>query len=456
MSSVIVAPMSKRAFVVAIAVMLTGASVRAETVTLRAWTIGPEDAAITRATNLEAAAETLNAELASEGSDLRVQVDARFATDGWDAHRRRVLLGFESGKVADIVQSAHVDIAPWSDAGYLLPLDDRLAAHPQFEDVHPSLWSAVTYRGRVWGVPQDTEARPLFFHRKLLAAAGWTEEEVESLPERIRAGEFTWDDLLRTARDAVAKGVVAEGCGWWHRPVNGADFFHTYYAFGGELADDETGRLVLTLDAVRSTYELFARAVSDGVTKRDLIGTSRREWHRIVNDDRVLFASAGTWTWAQWATEYADDRGGFDHLRKTWGFALHPAATPGGRPTTLSQPQAYLVWKESPHADLAVRLIAHATVPELDARHALGSAHLAILTTTAERPDYRADAFTAAATAMLDFTTFQPLHPKFGQLSEAFFRGLSAVESGQFSADEAAEIVAEELRRRLRDDLILR
>ncbi|MGH2570850.1 MAG: ABC transporter substrate-binding protein [bacterium] len=448
--------MRQRVLALALVTFVPGAPARGETIVLRAWTIGPEDAAITRATNLEKAAETLSAELATEGSSTRVRVEASFATDAWDAYRRRVLLGFESGKVADIVQSAHVDIAPWSEAGYLVPLDEHLSAFPQFADVRPSLWAAVTYRGRIWGVPQDTEARPLYFNRKLLAACGWTAAEIESLPRRIRAGEFTWDDLLRTARDAVAKGVVREGHGWWHRPLNGADFFHTYYAFGGELSDAESGRLVLSREAARATFGLFERAVRDGVTKRDLVGTALREWHRTVTADRVLFASAGTWTWAEWATEYVDDRGGFDHLAKTWGFALHPAAAAGGRPTTLSQPQAYMIWKGSPHADLAVRLLAHATTPELDARHALGSAHLAILTPTAKRPDYSADAFASAATLLLDFTTYQPLHPRFGQFSETFFRGVASVESGQFTAEEATEIVAEELERRLGDDVIVR
>ncbi len=428
----------------------------ADTVVLRAWTIGPEDAAVTRASNLEAAALALNARLMAEGSQTRVQVDTRFESDSWEAHRRRVLLGFESGKVADIVQSAHVDIAPWSDAGYLLPLDDRLAAHSPFEAVHPSLWPAVRYRGRIWGVPQDTEARPLYYHKGLLAAVGWSEAEIEALPERIRRGEFTWDDLLRTGKEAVAKGVVREGYAYWHRPVNGADFYHTYYAFGGELQDDASGRLVLSRDATLAMYGLLERAVREGVTKPDLIGTSRREWHRAVTDGRVLFASAGTWTWAQWATEYVDDRGGADYLWKTWGFALHPAARAGERPTTLSQPQAYMVWKDSAHAELAVRLLAFATVPELDARHALGSAHLAVLTPTPERPDYRDDPFASAVTYMLDYTTFQPLHSRFGQFTETFFRGLASVESGQFSAEEATEIVADELRRTLGDDVIIR
>lgn len=427
-----------------------------ETVVLRAWTIGPEDAAITRATNLEAAADKLNAELAQEGATYRVRVETTFESDSWQAHRRRILLGFESGKVADVIQSAHVDIAPWSDAGYLLALDPYLEQHPQFEDVLPNLWRSVTYRGSVWGVPQDTEARPLYFNKMLLGKLGWSEAEIAALPEKILRGEFTWQDLLRVGKQAVARGVVRKGHAYWHRPVNGADFYHTYYAFGGELQDVETSRLVFSRAAALEMYRFFGRAAEEGVLKPDLIGTSWKDWHRTVTDGRVLFASAGTWTWAQWATEYVDDRGGYDYLWKNWGFALQPAARPGGRPLTLSQPQAYMVWSGTPHKELAVRLLALVTTPELDAAHALGSAHLAVLASTPDRSEYRGDSFAARATSMLDHTTFQPLHPRFGQYAEFFFRGLSAVESGQFSADEAVEIVARELQRALKDDVIIR
>ena len=55
------------------------------------------------------------------------------------------------------------------------------------------------------------------------------EYQIEALPERIRSGEFTLQDLLETAREAVDKGVVEEGFGFWHRPLNGPDFWEFYY-----------------------------------------------------------------------------------------------------------------------------------------------------------------------------------------------------------------------------------
>ena len=449
--------MKRIAFTAGVALLLAAAAAFSqETIVLRAWTIGPEDASITRSTNLEAAAEGLNAALEVENEPYRVRVDAAFESDSWVAHRRRILLGFESGKVADIVQSAHVDIAPWSDAGYLLELDPHISRHAQFEQIHPKLWDSVTYNGRIWGIPQDTEARPLYFNKKLLAKLGYSDGDIAALPERIRIGAFTWEDLFDVGKKAVEAGVVSTGHAYWHRPSNGADFCHLYYTFGGKLQDPESGRLVFSRAAARDMYDYFARAAEDGLIKRDLIGTSWKEWHRAVTNDRVLFVSAGTWTWAQWATEYVKDRGGYEHLWDTFGFALQPAARSGGRPGTLSQPQAYVVWSRSPHTELAVRLLAFATDPELDLAHALGSAHLAALSPTVSLPDYRADEFASRITYMLDYTTFQPLHSGLGQFMEIFFRGLSAVESGQFSSAEAVDIVSEELQRALRNEVIIR
>ena len=67
-----------------------GAALSQETIVLRAWTIGPEDASITRSTNLEAAAERLNAALEEENEPYRVRVEAAFESDSWVAHRRRI------------------------------------------------------------------------------------------------------------------------------------------------------------------------------------------------------------------------------------------------------------------------------------------------------------------------------------------------------------------------------
>ncbi|MEZ0320977.1 MAG: extracellular solute-binding protein [Thermus sp.] len=439
------------------AVLAAGLALGQQVVTLRAWTIGPEDASRTRATNLVAAAEELNKVLEAQGAAYRVRVETSFETTNWDNYHRRLLLAFQSGQAPDIVQTTHVDIGAYAEGGYIVPLDEYLGRYRSFAEVTPELWKAVTYRGKRYGVPQDTEARPLYFNKTLLAKLGWSRTQIEGLPQSIREGRFTWEDLIRVGQEAVQKGVVRSGYAYWHRPVNGADFYQFYYACGGVLQDTQSGKLVLDRSALGCMYGLLARLVQTGVMSRNLLGMTWDNWHNAVSSGQVLFASAGTWTWAQWATQYyAKDHGGYSYLWQNFGFALQPALKAGGRPVTLSQPQAYLVTAASRSKDLAVRLLSMVTQPKYDAQHALGSAHLPVLRTTYVLPEVRQDRFLQAVRYMLDYTTYQAMSPDWGVYAEAVFRGISAVESGQLAPEAAVDLVAKDLAAKLGDRVVVR
>lgn len=444
-------PVRKMLLAVALAALVASAANAQRTVNLVGWAIGPDDPAIHRAENLEAAVERMNADLEARGADYRVAIETDFETVSWDDYRRRILLGFESGQAPDIVISSHIDIATWADAGYIAPLDQYIEQYDAFDDIADSLWSFVTYKGQVWGIPLNPEARPFYYNKKLLGELGWSDDEIAALPERILSGEFTWQAVLDVAEQAVQAGVVQEGYGYWHRPVNGPDFWHTYYAFGGRLQDPQTGQLVFTRDAALGIFTLYRDMVERGVLSRDLINMPWNDWHRAVTDGQVLFNSAGTWTWAQWAVEFGM---GFDAVEETFGFALQPAAEPGGRPVTLSQPLAHMLFAGSENLDVAAELLSYVASPELDVR-ALESAHLPILETTRALPEFVEDEFLSQVVYMLDYTTAQPIHAGFGRFSDIFFRALSAVEAGQVSPEEGVEIVVDELRRALGDDVII-
>ena len=85
-----------------LACVLTG-PVFAQEIVLKAWTIGPDDPSVYRATNLQIAAERLNAELAQAGAPERVKVDTDFWTRQAQQYGQRVLLAFQSGDIPDIV-----------------------------------------------------------------------------------------------------------------------------------------------------------------------------------------------------------------------------------------------------------------------------------------------------------------------------------------------------------------
>lgn len=425
----------------------------AQVVHLTAWTIGPDEPSYNRKDNLLTAADALNQQLASEGSGMRVALDATFSTGDWGSYKQRFVLAAQSGKAADIVATGHEDIAAWAAAGYVIPLDAYVKKYPEFSRVIPTLWVATKFEGKIYAIPQDVEARPLYYNMPLLAKLGWPQEKIAGLSKAIEAGQFTLADLLQTAKEAVEKGVVTPGHGWWIRPINGPDYYMYYEAFGGRT-QDASGKLLLDTKALHDEYTFFHDAVvTDKVTPKDLIGTDWNSWHEVVVSRQVLFTQCGTWCWAQWIAQYkmpADD------LWKTYGFALVPAGRKGGKPVTLSHPIVYMISKNSKYPDLAARILALATTPQLNARHAVTSGHLAILTNEAAVPEYAHDRFASETIYMLKDTTFLPNNKLFGTYDQAMWLGLSAVIGGQMTPDQAVQTVTQQLRTNLGNNVLIR
>lgn len=429
-----------------------GVGAQTRTVTLQAWTIGPDNPSVTRFTNLQTAAERLNRELAREGAGVQVRVEGFFDTTDWDPYLRRVLLAFQSGNAPDIVQASAALSATWAAGGFIAPLDAAVQRYPQFSDIIPTLWQAVRFRGQTWGIPQDTEARPLYFNKTLLKRLGWTDAQIAALPQRLARGEFTWDDVLAVAREAREKNVVAAGKGYYHRPRNGPDFVLWYRSFGGRDYDPQSGKLVFNREAALRYFRWLRSAVEAGVLERDRLNNDWNRFHQPITDGQVLFFSGGTWNWAEWESQWVRQKGGEAWLWENFGFGPTPTYRRGGRAITLSNPQAYMVSQASRNKDLAVRLLAHATVPDLDAKHAVGSAHLPILRRTARLIQ---DRFVRESSWLSEYTTFLPPHPDLPRWQDALFRGVSAVESGSATPEQAVELVAQEMQRVLRDQLIL-
>jgi len=427
-----------------------------EIVKLTAWTIGPDAPSFYRRDNLIAAAEGLNAALQKEGSPQRVQVEATFESGGtWDAWRQKFTLAAEAKSGPDIILTGHEDLAAWSTAGYVIGLDDLLKKYEQqFADIYPSLWPAMKYKGKTYAVPQDTEARPMYYRKDLLAKLGWTKEKIDGLPDAVKKGEWAWPDLVETAKEAIATNVVEPGKGWYHRSSKGVDFYSWYYQNGGQMQDPESGKLVLTKDALEKFFQLHMEAVKvHKITPESFMGTEGKIWHETVTGGKVLFANAGTWTWADWIKTYkVPEQQQWDNV----GFTLIPAAQKGGKPVTLSHPLVYMVTGGSKNQELAFRLIAAATTPELNSKHSVESAHLAILKSQEKDPTYQKDKFLLAAGYMSEFTTFVPNHPKFGAYDEVTFRLLSAVEAGQMQPKQAVDVATGELQAQLKDDLIVK
>lgn len=374
----------------------------------------------------------------------------------WGEYKNEFVLASEAGEAPDIILSGHEDIGAWAPAGYIMPLDEMIAAQPALADVVPNLWNSMRWDGKSWGVPQDAEARPIFFSKLLLKDLGWTDEEIASLPDRVTSGEFTFADLIATAEKAVEEGVVEAGNGFWHRTGNGPDWLIWYYAQGGEVLTEE-GALVFDREAAEAALELIGSLPKSGITRQDMIGLDGEILNtNVASAETVLFHQGGSWNWANWARNFAADRGGNDYLLENMGLILFPAANAEVGAITLTHPLAYMISSKSEHPDVAMALIAAVTTPEINNLHAIGSFHLGILSTQIDTPEYIDNPAISQAHYMLDHTTNIPNHPGWNAWSNAWWLAIQAAESGESTAAEAVEVAVTQLTNELGDEITIR
>ncbi len=392
-------------------------------------------------------------------TDFNVKVIPVNDDSGWGEYKQKFTLAADSGEAPDIVVSGHEDIPVWANAGYITEFDWCRERYPEFDDVIDSLWNSATWKGKLWGVPQDTEARPMFFNKKKLAEMGWSQEEIDSLPERIKNGEFTLDDMIATAKEAIEKGVVEPGYGYWHRPRKGGDFIQYYAAYGGRLYDPEQDKLVINREALENWYAFQRRVVEEGITPENYIGTEWSIWHDTVSRGEALFWNGGIWQWADWAVNYVADQGGEEYLFSFVGYALQPSGIPGRPGVTLSHPLVYMI--TTPEAsgkenqDAACAVLAKTTTPEINTLHAVESTHLGILKSQADYPDYANNRFLSDVLYMLDYNFYQPNHVMYGPYFDILWDFMVKAENGEMSPADAANAAIELLQAELADAVLV-
>ena len=409
-----------------------------------------------RCNNLLRAIPAANAALEAAGDNRRLGLTIISDNEDWGDYKTEFVLASEAGEAPDIQMSGHEDIGAWATSGIIVDLTDMLGNFPEFDDVIESLWASTELNDRRWAVPQDSEARPMYYRKDLLAQLGWSQGEIDGLPAAVASGGFTMEDMLDTAAEAVDKGVVDSGKGWSHRPENGPDFLMFYYAAGGEIIAPGQEALIFNKDAALKLYKVFAEARS-----RDIVVSTRLDgdwlsFHGDVALGNVLFWFGGSWQWAEWAVEWVADLGGEDYLSERVGFSAVPGLAAGtGQPVTLTHPLVYMVSSRSEHPDLALLVISKETTKELNTEYALASGKLAILESQATYEPYMSARLASEMLPITEFATFLPNSPFFSRWSEAYYLGIQAVELGELTPAEAVGVVVSELENELADKVII-
>jgi len=423
----------------------------AQNVTISIWSggTGPNDNY--RVDAIEMAADILERERAIAGEDLNIIVEKK-VYPGWDDFKQALTLAAEAGNAPNIVVTGHEDIAPWSQSGLIVPAEDylNLDAWP-INDIYENLMEIASYGGVVYGLPQDAESRPFFFWKPHMKAIGYSDEDLEALPARVQAGEYTLANVLEDAKKMQDAGVVQPGYGFYPRPENGPDYWQFYTSFGGVMEED--GKLVLDKAAMQRFYQFFADAAAAGVTRKNHIGTPTDQWYSEVPRGKVGIWHGGTWHYAR----YVNQEGLQDFFGNV-AFTLIPAGE-GGKANTLTHPLVYLL--TSGHGEeqtnIAAELIKIASEPRINTLHAIKSAHLGIAHQQSNIDLYSNDRWAREATErLLPHANAMPNNTNFGVYWSAMWKGLESAWTGQKTPEQAVSDVEAELRNSLGEAIVIR
>jgi len=438
----------KRWTFVLLSVILLGSFMLASEITLTAWTVGPDNPSYYRFDNLKTAAERLNKILETLNVDLVVKIDGFFDTTDWSSFKQKVIFGIQAKQSVDIICSGHDDIGAWAKAGYILPLDDFVKKYwdETYYDFIASLWDSTKYKGKIYGIPQDTEARPFYINKKVLKKLGWTDEEISGLPSKIANGEFTLEDFIEVAKEAVKKGYVKWGI--YHRPKQGIDYFQLMTSLGINYYDEENSLFVYDVKEMTRYFQLLYDLTNTyKIMPRNIIGTPWTSIHRDVTGGKVLAWMGGTWNWAEWKKDYGMTE---EELEDTFIIAPVPKSRNGGKPNTLSHPIVYMIPSTSKNPELAFLIITLASAPELNMRHAIESGHLPIRWQQTALPEYNKEFIMQEGTKLLPFSDFVPNDDTFNLFNQIIFEGMQMAESGMDPV-KVAKDVARRLQSQLKD-----
>ncbi len=414
----------------------TGEQEETGPVSLKAMTIGPGPVPVTRAKNLETAAEQLTA----EGMDLDLEVT--FSTQKFGPYRTSFSLAYSSGEAADILSEDQDIIPEYAEEGMILPLDNYLKAggwKENYNDFLPGLWDAVTWKGKIYGVPIEGVVNCIYYRKDVLRKLGMSDAEIEQTfsPE---SKDFTLEKLVQLAKKAKQAGLVEWG--FTHRKGAGDYWFNSVMLFGGEFVDETTGNMVIDTAALRKDFEFHKMLVDEKLLPADMGSWDWKVIHKYTVEGRTLFWIGGhSGQWKEYQDKPYHEKLGTlseDYLQQNVGIAPFPGSK---GPITPVKVHAYTIVSTTKNPDVSFDLISKAASPELLALHSITTFRGPARISVADQADFKAQKYLSSVLEIMKYSQAFPKHPALGTYKSMIFEAMSGIETGRLSVDKAVDFM---------------
>lgn len=395
------------------------------------WRIGGEDDPMERLLN-----DYFIPQFEAENPDIRV-VPAPIIASEADYFARVALMLSSPETAPDVVNQDSFQLNADASAGFLLPLDEKLAGWADFDNYITDLKQAwVAASGRTYGIPGSGDSRGLWFNRDVMAQAGLGRDFAPA----------NWADIIAAAiairdhTDAIPFAFnVARSAG---EGVTMQTFLMLLEGTDDGLYDGDSGRWIARsqgfLDSLRLIDVVFNQ---EGLAPPMSIAMAPN-YSQIMMQDLFPTGQAGIVLDGFWNGIHWNEGGtaAVAHVEEHIGFAMMPTQfgqAPGG--VTLAGGWGWALPYHGQNHEAAFRVIQGLGSMQMAAERSVLSGDLPVRVDSATDPRITQRPFIETATQFLENARFRPAREAYPQISVEIQIAVEAVAGGASTPEQAAE-----------------
>jgi len=354
-----------------------------------------------------------------------------------DDYYTKIQLMMRSPRTApDVVYEDSSLVSSDAAAGYLRPLDDRVADWPDWKQFTPAAQQAgrSAMDQKLYGVPVSTDTIGLWYNKQLLAKAG--------IP--VPWQPKTWDDVLAAARavkthEPGVRPLFVRSGKSEAASFQGLEML--LYGTGGSLYDTSQKKWTLggagltdSLDFVRTVYhDGLGASPQEGLDPN--VGASvTNEW---LPEGKLAIDLDGSWIASTWAASGAKP---WPQWSSTLGLAAMPTQhgqAPGK--VSMSGGWTWALTSKGANPDAAWRLVQSLESKASLLTFTVQNSKVPVRTDVAADPAYRNSSPVAGFfSSLLDVTHYRPGVSTYPQVSTLLQTAMESVTDGSTSAADAA------------------
>ncbi len=317
----------------------------------------------------------------------------------------------------DVLRSEVAWTPDFASQGYLADLTSAIG---DTKDYLPTPLSSNQLDGKLYGIPQVTDAPALLYNKSMLDKAG------VQVPT-------SWDELkaaapkIKSANPGVQAAAFLQSGGYFSLPF--------VYSEGGDLLNVEQKKIIINSPEAVKGLQDAVDLVSSGAAKTDTTTDSYNNMMTAFKDGKVAMILNGPWS-------VPDIKSGKAFSDATnLGIAPTPAGSSGKSGSPVGG-HNYVIYSQSKVKDAAAEFIKYMDSPESQAFVSKELGLLPTRTSSYEQADVKSNPTVTAFKAVLDKATARPWIPEGGGLFAALDTEYPKALGGKETAQQAMDNVS--------------